>query len=158
MAQDTDALHDDFLELTASIVSAYVAANALAAADLPDLIARVDGSLRSLGTPAAVEPVAPIAAVPVRRSVMPDYIVCLEDGKKFKSLKRHLRTAFGMSPDQYRAKWNLPRDYPMVAPNYAAARSQIAKSAGLGQIRRVAKAAAQPASAKRSKALQRKKI
>ncbi|WP_310542734.1 MucR family transcriptional regulator, partial [Phenylobacterium sp.] len=92
------------------------------------------GALAAIGGPAEVEPVAPKEpAVPVKRSIAPDHLVCLEDGRKFKSLKRHLRTKYDMSPEEYRAKWNLPKDYPMVAPNYAKARSELAKSMGLGQ-------------------------
>lgn len=121
----------DLLELTADVVSAYVAKNPVTASSLPDLIASVNASLRSLGAPAA-EP-APTPAVNPKRSVYPDYIVCLEDGKRFKSLKRHIMTHYGITPDEYRAKWDLPRDYPMVAPNYAAARSALAKKMGLGR-------------------------
>ena len=120
-------------ELTADIVSAYVGHNALSAPDLSKLITDVHGALSGLGTtaPAPVEDLKP--AVPIRKSITPDYIVCLEDGKKFKSLKRHLRTAFHLSPEQYREKWKLPSDYPMVAPGYAAKRSALAKANGLGR-------------------------
>ena len=126
---------ENFTELTAHIVSAYVANNSVPAADLPDLIATVHQAVSGLSqtkTPAA-EPQAP--AVNPRRSVHPDYIISLEDGKRFKSLKRHLMTHYGMSPEEYRSKWNLPADYPMVAPNYAAARSELAKKMGLGRKR-----------------------
>ena len=126
------------LELTAEIVGAYVANNPVPASSLPDLIASVNSSLQSLDAP-AVEP-APEPAVNPKRSIQPDYIICLEDGKRFKSLKRHLRTTFGLSPDEYRERWNLPQDYPMVAPTYAAARSELAKKMGLGRMRK-AKAA-----------------
>jgi len=126
------------IELAAEIVSAFVSRNSVPAAELPALIGNVHDALAKLanGTPEqAVEaPKAP--AVPIKRSVQPDYIVCLEDGKRFKSLKRHLRTVYDLTPDQYRAKWGLPADYPMVAPNYAAARSELAKSMGLGARRR----------------------
>lgn len=121
----------DLLELTADIVGAYVANNPTPAASLPELIAKVNASLSSLGKPAP-EPM-PKPAVNPRRSVHADYIVCLEDGKKFKSLRRHLMTSYGLTPDEYRSKWGLPSDYPMVAPNYAAVRSALAKGMGLGR-------------------------
>ena len=108
----------------------------MAASEIPDLISQVHRALLRVSGGAAemqAEPVKP--AVPVKRSVTPEYIVCLEDGKKFKSLKRHLQTQYNMTPEQYREKWNLPAEYPMVAPNYAAARSQLAKQMGLGQQR-----------------------
>jgi predicted transcriptional regulator len=125
-----------FIELTANIVSAYVSNNSVSSADIPTLIGQVHSALKRVsgGQSTATEPPKP--AVPVKRSVTSDHIVCLEDGLKFKSLKRHLRTRYGMTPDQYREKWSLPPDYPMVAPNYAAARSQLAKQMGLGQQRR----------------------
>ena len=126
-----------FIELTAKIVSAYVSNNTVAAGDIPALINQVHAALTRVsdnGGEAPAEPLKP--AVSVKKSVTPEYIVCLEDGKKFKSLKRHLRTQYNMTPEQYRDKWNLPGDYPMVAPNYAAARSQLAKQMGLGQQRR----------------------
>jgi|SRR6266536_3863422 len=126
-----------FIELTADIVSAYVSNNTVAASEIPDLINQVHLALvRVSGGTVEIhqaEPVKP--AVSVKRSVTPEHIVCLEDGKKFKSLKRHLRTQYNMTPEQYREKWNLPADYPMVAPNYAAARSRLAKQIGLGQQR-----------------------
>ena len=123
----------DLLELTAHIVSAYVEKNRLPASGLADLIASVSTSISGLGQP--VVPVAPplVPAVNPKKSVTPDFIICLEDGKKFKSLKRHLGVHFGLTPDAYRAKWGLPADYPMVAPNYAASRSLLAKSIGLGR-------------------------
>ncbi|MFD1703011.1 MucR family transcriptional regulator [Methylopila henanensis] len=126
----------NYIELAADIVSAYVSNNSVPAADLPALIADVHVALSRVSEGEA-EPVAeaPKPAVPVRKSVTPDFIVCLEDGKKFKSLKRHLRTQYDMSPEEYREKWGLPADYPMVAPNYAAARSELAKKMGLGQQR-----------------------
>lgn len=128
----------NYLELAAEIVSAFVSNNSLPAAELPALIGTVHQALSRLtyGAPQQPpeEPKAP--AVPIKTSVQADYIVCLEDGKRFKSLKRHLRTAYDMTPEQYRAKWDLPASYPMVAPNYAASRSELAKRLGLGQQRR----------------------
>lgn len=127
----------DLIELAAEIVSAYVSNNSVPASDLPGLINEVFVALSRVGTPiaeVASEPLKP--AVSVKKSVNTDFIICLEDGKKFKSLKRHLRTQYNMSPEQYREKWGLPADYPMVAPNYAAARSRLAKEMGLGQQRR----------------------
>ena len=127
-----------YIQLTADIVSAYVSNNTVSGAEIPALISQVYLALVRVSTGAAVagpaEPLKP--AVPIKRSITPDHVVCLEDGKKFKSLKRHLGTQYQMTPDQYRAKWNLPADYPMVAPNYAASRSQLAKQMGLGQQRR----------------------
>jgi predicted transcriptional regulator len=131
------AAHGPLVELTADIVSAYVGNHSVAVEDIAALISQVHRALLNLtsGEAEAVgEPAKP--AVAVKKSIHPDHIVCLEDGKKFKSLKRHLRTQYGMSPEQYREKWALPPDYPMVAPNYAAARSQLAKQMGLGQQRR----------------------
>ncbi len=125
------------IELAADIVSAYVSNNSVPAADLPNLINEVYSALMRVGSGVPVAPAeAPKPAIPVKKSVTNDYIVCLEDGKKFKSLKRHLRTQYGLSPEEYREKWGLPADYPMVAPNYAAARSSLAKQMGLGQQRR----------------------
>jgi predicted transcriptional regulator len=126
-----------FIELTASIVSAYVSNNSVPSSDLPALIGQVHSALTRVSSGVGEgqeEPPKP--AVSLKRSITPDYIVCLEDGKKFKSLKRHLRTQYNMTPEQYREKWGLPADYPMVAPNYAAARSHLAKQMGLGQQRR----------------------
>jgi len=128
----------NYIQLTANIVCAYVSNNIVSSAEIPALISQVYSALMRLSKGAAVaalaEPLKP--AVPIKRSITPEYLVCLEDGKKFKSLKRHLRTQYEMTPVQYRAKWDLPADYPMVAPNYAAARSQLAKQMGLGQQRR----------------------
>ena len=127
----------NYIELAADIVSAYVSNNSVPSGDLPGLISEVHTALMKVGTGAIELPAeAPKPAVPVKRSVTPDYIVCLEDGKKFKSLKRHLRTQYSMTPEQYREKWGLAPDYPMVAPNYAKARSELAKEMGLGQQRR----------------------
>lgn len=124
----------ELLEMTADIVSAYVGNNSVAANDLPALIANIHAALSTVSTGVVeVEPEPKEPAVPVRKSISPDFLICLEDGRKFKSLKRHLRTKYDMSPEEYRAKWNLPKDYPMVAPNYAKARSDLAKQMGLGQ-------------------------
>lgn len=127
----------EMIELASDIVSAYVSNNTVPTSDLPALIGDVHQALIKAAT-GAMEPVKEELkpAVPVRRSVTPDYIVCLEDGKKFKSLKRHLRTHYDLSPEDYREKWGLAPDYPMVAPNYAAARSALAKKMGLGQRRK----------------------
>ena len=126
-----------YIELAADIVSAYLSHNAVPSNEIPNLINLIYAALKrvSAGQGAtAAEPPKP--AVPIKRSVTPEYIVCLEDGLKFKSLKRHLRTRYNLTPDQYREKFGLPPDYPMVAPNYAAARSKLAKDMGLGQQRR----------------------
>jgi predicted transcriptional regulator len=126
-----------FIELTAEIVSAYVSNNTVPAGDIPGLINQVHAALSQVSGKSADEPAEPLKpAVSLKKSVTPEHIVCLEDGKKFKSLKRHLRTQYNMTPEQYRDKWGLSADYPMVAPNYAAARSQLAKQMGLGQQRR----------------------
>jgi predicted transcriptional regulator len=124
----------DVLRMAVDIVSAYVSNNPVPSGQVPEIINTVFGSLTALssgGANGATEPPKP--AISVRRSVTPDYIVCLEDGKKLKMLKRHLRAAYGMSPDEYRVKWSLPADYPMVAPNYAQQRSAFAKKIGLGR-------------------------
>jgi predicted transcriptional regulator len=124
----------ELVELTTEIVSAYVGANTVATHELPGVIETVFRALKGLsGLSETVETEARAPAVPVKRSITNDHIVCLEDGKKFKSLKRHLRTRYNMTPEEYRAKWNLPHDYPMVAPNYAQARSDLAKRMGLGK-------------------------
>lgn len=126
-----------FIALTADIVSAYVSNNTVPASDIPNLINQVHlALLRVSGGQSEAQPEPLKPAISVKKSITPEYIVCLEDGKKFKSLKRHLRTQYNMTPEQYREKWQLPPDYPMVAPNYAAARSQLAKQMGLGQQRR----------------------
>jgi predicted transcriptional regulator len=126
-----------FIELAADIVSAYVSNNSVPATDLPALISDVHSALMRVtsGAPVVVAE-APKPAVPTKKSITNEFIICLEDGRKFKSLKRHLRTQYNMSPDEYREKWGLPPDYPMVAPNYAKARSNLAKQMGLGQQRR----------------------
>jgi predicted transcriptional regulator len=143
----------NFVELTADIVSAYVANNSVPSTDLPVLLNSVYAALTQTAKGQQEEPQPTLTpAVPVKKSLTPDYIVCLEDGKQFKSLKRHLRTTYDMTPEQYRARWGLPHDYPMVAPNYAKARSELAKSMGLGQLRRKAEVeAAAPAKGRRSK-------
>lgn len=133
----TDSIDTTFIELAADIVSAYVSNNSVPASDLPNLIGEVHAALLRVtagSAPVVVE--TPKPAVPPKKSITNDYIICLEDGKKFKSLKRHLRTQYNMSPEEYREKWGLPADYPMVAPNYAQARSNLAKQMGLGQQRR----------------------
>jgi len=128
---------NDLVEMAADIVSAYVSANELPPQEIPALIRTVHAALQQIaGSAPAVAAGAQEPAVPVKKSITPDYIVCLEDGKKFKSLKRHLRTRYAMTPDEYRAKWGLPHDYPMVAPNYAKERSNLAKRMGLGHARR----------------------
>ena len=135
MSDTTDA--ENYIELAADIVSAYVSNNSVSANDLAALIFDVHGALQRVGTgevEVIVEPLKP--AVSIKKSLSPEFIICLEDGKKFKSLKRHLRTQYNLTPEQYREKWGLPVDYPMVAPNYAAARSELAKQMGLGQQRR----------------------
>lgn len=128
----------NLIDLAADIVSAYVSNNTVNSSDLPSLIGEVYAALQRTSSGVAPEPQPePLKpAVPVKKSVTPDYIVCLEDGKKFKSLKRHLRTQYNMTPEEYREKWGLAADYPMVAPNYAQARSDLAKKMGLGQQRR----------------------
>lgn len=131
-----DDVQAPLVELTARIVSAYVSNNNVQANELPQLISDTHSALAQASgdaAPAKREELKP--KVPVKRSVMPDYIICLEDGKKFKSLKRHLRTHYNLTPEEYRAKWGLPHDYPMVAPNYAKARSDLAKKMGLGTKR-----------------------
>jgi predicted transcriptional regulator len=128
---------NSLIELAADVVSAYVSNNSISAGDLPGLIGEVYNALSRVGSAPVAAPVEPTKpAVNPKKSITPDYIVCLEDGKKFKSLKRHLSTMYSMTPEQYREKWGLPADYPMVAPNYAAARSRLAKEMGLGQKRK----------------------
>src|SRR6478752_3031849 len=122
------------LSLTAEIVAAFASHNTVATSDLPGLIGTVYAALRAAGTVEAEKPVeGPVPAVPIKKSVTPDFIVCLEDGKKLKMLKRHLATSYDMTPAAYRQRWGLPADYPMVAPAYAAQRSALAKSSGLGR-------------------------
>lgn len=124
----------ELLEMTADIVSAYVGNNTVSAETLPSLIASIHAALSGVSNgPVEAEPEPKEPAVPIRKSIAPDFLICLEDGRKFKSLKRHLRTKYDMSPEEYRTKWGLAKDYPMVAPNYAKARSDLAKQMGLGQ-------------------------
>lgn len=133
-ATESTLPESNLVELAAEIVSAYVIKNSVRTADLPELITSVHAALKNVGNPQpASEAAKPEPAVSVRKSVTPDYLISLFDGRKYKSLKRHLRTSHDMTPEQYRAYWGLPLDYPMVAPNYAAARSALAKSMGLGQ-------------------------
>ena len=133
-ATQQKAERGDILRMTAEVVAAYVGNNSLPATQLPDVINTVYGTLRRVnGVAAPANGHSQKAAIPVRRSITPDYIVCLEDGKKLKMLKRHLRTAYGLSPEEYRSKWGLPADYPMVAPNYSKKRSAFAKKIGLGR-------------------------
>ncbi len=136
MAEENDqtVASNDLLRMSVEIVSAYVSNNSITATQVPDVINTVYGALNSInGQTAAESTESHKPAVSIRRSINPDHIVCLEDGKKLKMLKRHLRAAYGMSPDEYRAKWSLPADYPMVAPNYALQRSAFAKQIGLGR-------------------------
>jgi predicted transcriptional regulator len=137
MPQSTDTPHlrtDELLKLASEIVAAYVSNNPIPVSEVPAMIKSIHGTLGSLagGTPSEIATTQK-PAVPVKRSVTPDYIVCLEDGKKLKMLKRYLRSNYNMTPEEYRAKWGLPADYPMVAPNYAAQRSEFAKRIGLGK-------------------------
>ncbi len=131
------AVSGNYIELAAEIVSAYVSNNSVPASDLPALIHEIHSALlRVTGGQPVVAVETPKPAVPAKKSITNEHIICLEDGRKFKSLKRHLRTQYNLSPDEYREKWGLPPDYPMVAPNYAKARSNLAKQMGLGQQRR----------------------
>ena len=122
----------DLLVLTTEIVSSYVANNSVPTDELPALMRQVYSALISIGQPSADAGERPQPAVPVKKSIFPDYVVCLEDGRKLKMLKRHLKTAYNMTPEEYRERWGLPADYPMVAPNYARQRSSLAKKIGLG--------------------------
>ena len=132
MSENT-TLESSLLELTAELVAAFVSNNAVSAADLPSLITNVYQTLGSLDTEQEPEPEPLVPVVPVKKSITPDYIICLEDGKKLKMLKRHLNRAYGMTPEEYRERWGLPSDYPMVAPNYSKKRSSLAKDNGLGR-------------------------
>ena len=133
---DIEDLGEDTIGLASNIVAAYVSHNTMVAVDVPKFIEAVHAALSAAAAGAMTPPkVELVPAVPIKKCVTPDYIICLEDGKKFKSLKRHLRTHYDLSPEEYRTRWGLPLDFPMVAPNYAAARSQLAKVMGLGQRR-----------------------
>lgn len=120
----------------ANIVSAYLANNPISTAELPQLMKTVHDAIANLGKAPAPEVAPQVPAVAIRKSITPEYLVCLEDGRKMKSLKRHLRVSFNLTPEEYRAKWGLPKDYPMVAPAYAAVRSEMAKRIGLGQTKK----------------------
>lgn len=145
--------NSELIELTTEIVASFVSNNTIASSDVPALITRVHGALNDVAQAPlgpTVEPQKP--AVPVKKSITPDYVICLEDGLKFKSLKRHLKTKYNMTPEEYRRKWGLSVDYPMVAPNYAKTRSDLAKKIGLGRKPAVAKSAAKPAAKAKAKA------
>ena len=132
MEQDK-VLREDLLALTVDIVSSHVSNNAVAVEELPNLIGQVFKTLSELGEKGAIVEETPEPVVPIKKSITPDYLVCLEDGKKLKMLKRHLKTRYDMTPEDYRERWNLPSDYPMVAPNYAKQRRDLAKKIGLGR-------------------------
>ena len=132
MTDEEIALNEMLITFTSDIVAAHVSNTSVAVSDLPLIISSVHGALAGLSGQAA-EQARPDPAVPIKSSIKPDYVVCLEDGKKLKMLKRHLMTHYGMTPEDYRAKWGLPNDYPMVAPNYAEKRRQLAKAIGLGK-------------------------
>ena len=129
---DNSLKPEELLSLTSDIVAAHVSNNTVAVSDLPGLIEQVFKTLSSVGGAGDAAVDRPTPAVPIKKSITPDFIICLEDGKKLKMLKRHLKTAYDMSPDDYRERWGLPSDYPMVAPNYAKQRSKLAKAIGLG--------------------------
>jgi predicted transcriptional regulator len=128
-----EANHDTLLTLTTEIVSSHLSNNTVSSSEIPDLIDQVYKTLASINTDGRASAERPQPAVSIKNSVTPDYIICLEDGKRLKMLKRHLKTAYGMTPDEYRERWGLPSDYPMVAPNYAKQRSKLAKEIGLGR-------------------------
>ena len=133
---DNSLKPEELLSLTSDIVAAHVSNNTVAVSDLPGLIEQVYKTLSSVGGAGDAAADRPTPAVPIKKSITPDFIICLEDGKKLKMLKRHLKTAYDMSPDDYRERWGLPSDYPMVAPNYAKQRSKLAKAIGLGTQQR----------------------
>jgi predicted transcriptional regulator len=144
MDADAATLTHELVELTSEIVSAYVANNKIPTSELPEVIASVHSALRGLDEKKEPEPEKPVPLMPIKKTVTPDYLVSLEDGRRYKSLKRHL-SGRGLSPAEYRDKWGLPKDYPMVAPNYAKQRSELAKALGLGQQRRKGTEASAPA-------------
>lgn len=155
MEQISPDMKETLITLTSDIVAAHVSNNPVSVDEVPTLISRIYGALAGLGAEVAQPEKAPEPAVSVRSSVKPDYIVCLEDGKKLKMLKRHLMTHYNMTPEEYRQRWNLPADYPMVAPSYAEKRRELAKKIGLGRKPAAAPAAA-PAPATRRKAAAKK--
>ncbi|KAA2234808.1 MucR family transcriptional regulator [Salinarimonas soli] len=132
--QDDGSHNPDYISLAAEIVASYVSHNSIPPAELPALIGTVHQALQGLSTPAQPEPVKLEPRIPIKKTLTPDFLISLEDGKQYRSLKRHLTTV-GLTPEMYRAKWGLPHDYPMVAPNYSKQRSELAKSLGLGQMR-----------------------
>jgi len=134
--KDNSLKPEELLSLTSDIVAAHVSNNTVAVTDLPGLIEQVYKTLSSVGGAGDAAADRPTPAVPIKKSITPDFIICLEDGKKLKMLKRHLKTAYDMTPDDYRERWGLPSDYPMVAPNYAKQRSKLAKAIGLGTQQR----------------------
>jgi len=134
--EQKEVLKEELLGLTAEIVSSHVANNSVAVAELPQLIEQVFKTLQQLGAGSAGQEARPDPAVPIKKSITPNYMICLEDGKKLKMLKRHLKTQYDMSPEDYRERWGLPADYPMVAPNYAKQRRELAKKIGLGRNRK----------------------
>jgi predicted transcriptional regulator len=136
MEEKQELKKEELLALTAEIVSSHVANNSVAMGELPQLIEQVFGTLNSLSSADGAKEARPEPAVPIKKSITPNYMVCLEDGKKLKMLKRHLKTQYDMTPEQYRERWNLPADYPMVAPNYANQRRELAKKIGLGRSRK----------------------
>lgn len=153
MDNETSIDRNELLALTAEIVSAYIGNNALDPGTVPDMIGAVFAKLTELSTDEKPLPETLTPAVPIKRSVTDDYIVCLEDGKKLKMLKRHLMTAYGMTPEEYRARWGLKPDYPMVAPTYAAKRQELAKKIGLGRKPRAPEPVAAPKGRTRKKAV-----
>ena len=151
MSQDLSESREMLVTLTSDIVAAHVSNNSVSVSDLPTLITNVYGALAGLDQPVEVEETRPEPAVSIRASIKPDYLVCLEDGKKLKMLKRHLMTHYNMTPEQYRTRWNLPADYPMVAPSYAETRRDLAKKIGLGRKPSETTAAVKAAPAKRAR-------
>jgi len=158
VAEQTGTEMNDLVTMTADVVAAYVAQNTLPSSELPALIQQIHSTLQQVASGGQHAPDQPLTpAVPIKKSVTREYIICLEDGKKFKSLKRHLRSSFDLSPEEYRKKWGLPYDYPMVAPAYAQTRSDLAKSMGLGNLRQKAKQASSPRISTKAKAARKPK-